>query len=280
MKIYYSNIAGCDFHKNKIDIPNIGVLISYYGLSSLKVPPYCDSLFLDSGAFSAWTQKTKIDIYVYIDFIKKHETCFSVYAALDHIESEKKSITNYQRMKKAGLSPLPTYHIGEDLSTLKFYIDHTSYIALGGIAKVHKNFRIPWLDSIFEKYPDPEKIGFHGFGIQDEILIKRYPWKSVDASSCHMQARYGGIYVPGIKGRGRWVKINPEVNSKELKWRSPASESFVKEWVEKCGVNYEEAIKNTPKGCLLRAKINILYFEEIAKIKSFIFKRKSQSTLF
>ena len=42
-------------------------------------------LFLDSGAFSAFTQKVTIDIQEYIAFIKEHEDIIDVYANLDVI---------------------------------------------------------------------------------------------------------------------------------------------------------------------------------------------------
>ena len=285
MKIYYSNIASCDFTKHKIEVPKIGVLISYHGLGDkIKVPDYCDMLFLDSGAFSAWTQKVSISLDKYIEFIKKHEKKFAVYASLDDITSDKNSVDNYLKMREAGLNPMPTYHYGEPIEILNFYAKQTGYIALGGIAKLHKGPRIRWLDNIFEKYPDPSKTGFHGFGIQDRTLLFRYPWRTIDASSVHVMARYGGVCCPGDTGeyivRGRDVKINPEVNPKDLRWKSPTTEKVIRKWVESCGVSYEEAQQSTPYGTLLRAKVNILYYESLAKQVPKIYERKSMPSLF
>ena len=42
-------------------------------------------LFLDSGAFSAWSQKIEINIQDYISFIKEHEDVIDIYANLDEL---------------------------------------------------------------------------------------------------------------------------------------------------------------------------------------------------
>lgn len=285
MKIYYSNIASCDFTKHSIEVPKIGVLISYHGLGDkIKVPDYCDMLFLDSGAFSAWTQKVSISLDKYIEFIKKHEKKFSVYASLDDITSDKNSVSNYLKMREAGLNPMPTYHYGEPIEILDFYAKQTDYIALGGIAKLHRSPRIRWLDNIFEKYPDPSKIGFHGFGIQDRTLLFRYPWRTIDASSVHVTARYGGVCCPENIEQDNisatTVIISTRSNPKNLRWKNPTTVKAIKQWIESCGVDYEEARQGTPYGTLLRAKVNILYYESLAKQVPKLYKRKSMPSLF
>ena len=48
------------------------------------------SLFLDSGAYSAWTQGVEINIRDYIDFIKQHQDIIDIYANLDVISIDGK----------------------------------------------------------------------------------------------------------------------------------------------------------------------------------------------
>ncbi len=42
-------------------------------------------VFLDSGAFTAWTKRVEIDIQKYIEFIKQNQDVLTVYANLDVI---------------------------------------------------------------------------------------------------------------------------------------------------------------------------------------------------
>ena len=44
-------------------------------------------LFLDSGAFSAWTQKVEINIQDYIEFIKEHEKLLDLISQEKFIEA-------------------------------------------------------------------------------------------------------------------------------------------------------------------------------------------------
>ena len=252
MKIYYSNVASI---KNTQILP-IGVLVSYYGLKKLRRPTFCDSLFLDSGAFSAFTQKVKIEVQSYIYFIHREKKQINIYASLDDIVSYQNSINNFQTMLKEGLSPLPCFHIGEPMWVLEKYLQSTSYIALGGIAKRNKKTRFEWLSLIFDQYPD---VDFHGFGIQDRALLTCFPWKSVDSSSAHIMARFGGICSP-------WgdFKINPSVNQKDLQWITPKTEIIIKKWVEGLGISYEKASKGDSSGTNIRMLINILYYESLS----------------
>lgn len=194
MKIYYSNIAS--INPKNLEFPKIGVLISYYGLNKLQVPSFCNSLFLDSGAFSAWNKNISINVSDYIDFIfhnKDNKDNIDIYASLDDIQSYEISLKNYFNMIEVGLNPLPCFHIGEPFSVLNKYLDKTNYVALGGIAKRNTRDRVSWLDKVFDEY---KGIKFHGFGIQTRNILKRYPWYSIDSSSAHIMARFGGICTP------------------------------------------------------------------------------------
>jgi len=261
VKIYYSNFGAVKDDENLF--PKIDILVSYYGLKKLTAPKFCNHLFLDSGAFSAFTKKIEINLNEYIIFIKENKSELKVYASLDDISSYKKSIVNFKKMLKEKINPLPAFHIGEPLDVLDFYFDHTDYVALGGIAKQPKRERIPFLDKTFSRYPNSK---FHGFGITDKNILKKYPWYSVDSSSIHMQARYGGISTPW-----GWTKINPDVNQKDLSWAIPLKIEIVKEWVESLKFKkeikniFELARQNDTEGTYFRCLISVVYYELLKK---------------
>ncbi len=176
------------------------------------------NLFLDSGAFSAWTQGVDIDIQEYIAFIKKHEDIIEVYANLDVISkgassADKKlaaeqTLENQKNMEKAGLSPLPVFHVGEPFQYLEHYIQKYDYVALGGMVGRPKKTLIPWLDTCFgdficDKHGLP-KVKPHGFGLTSLPLMLKFPWWSVDSTSWVATGRMGSIYVPRFRD-GEWI---------------------------------------------------------------------------
>ena len=167
------------------------------------------SLFLDSGAFSAWSKNIQIDINEYIQFIKKHQSYLSYYANLDVIGNPLATWQNQKKMEAEGLAPVPCFHFGEDIKYLtKYYLSGTyKYLSLGGMVGRNSKELIEWLDNLFinylcDKQGNP-RIKVHGFGMTSFKLMLRYPWYSVDSTSWIFCGRMGGIYVPQYK-KGSW----------------------------------------------------------------------------
>lgn len=157
-------------------------------------------LFLDSGAFSAMTQKTEIDIEDYIAFVQKHEKSLHVYSNLDVIGDPQATWANQMIMEKRGLSPIPTFHYGSNIKWLKRLLKRYDYIALGGMVPIMTKNLIPWLDDLFQNYicnaEGIPQVKIHGFGMTSLKLMFRYPWWSVDSTSWIVTGKLGMIYVP------------------------------------------------------------------------------------
>ena len=175
-------------------------------------------LFLDSGAFSAWTQGIEINIYEYIEFIKQHKDIIEVYANLDVIaqengaenkrQSAEKTLENQKIMESAGLSPLPVFHLGEPFKYLKYYVSNYEYVGLGGMVRVPKPTLVPWLNKCFGDFICDKKgipkVKIHGFGLTSLLLMIEYPWYSVDSTSWVVHSRLGSICIPRYKD-GKWI---------------------------------------------------------------------------
>lgn len=184
------------------------------------------SLFLDSGAYSAFAQNTSININNYIAFIKEHQDYIDVYANLDVIGDAEKTLENQKKMEAAGLHPIPCYHHGEDIKYLHFYVNNYSYIALGGlVGGLGSSAMAEHLDKCFAIICDQSsclpKVKVHGFGMTSLELMLRYPWWSCDSTSWVLTGRFGGIFVPKLRNGEYLYSENPfKINVSN---RSPSS---------------------------------------------------------
>lgn len=184
LKIYFAGISG--------NTDRLNILIQYgfkNFMWSYIAPPSkkqlemlkennCN-LLLDSGAYSAWKKGKEIDIYKYIEYIKKNN--ISMYFNLDVVGDIEKTNENQKIMEKHGLSPIPVFHYGSDFKQLKYLVDSGyTYIGLGGTVGKSTDKKIEFFDKCFELYPH---INFHGLGVTSKKLIDMYNWFSVDSTT-------------------------------------------------------------------------------------------------
>lgn len=166
-----------------------------------------DTVFLDSGAFSAFTLGKEIDIVAYCDYIKRNSDIIRkddgilMASVLDGIGDPLKTYQNQWIMEQLGAKPLPCFHYGEDERYLEHYIKNYEYITLGGMVPISNQQLFHWLDRIWGKYltdaSGRPRIKVHGFGLTSVPLMTRYPWYSVDSSSWVQLAAHGNIFIPG-----------------------------------------------------------------------------------
>ena len=173
-------------------------------------------LFLDSGAFSAWTKSVEIRIEDYAEFIKQYKHVIQIYANLDVLGDPVKTWSNQKWLEKQGLSPIPCYHYGESENWLQRYITSGyDYIALGGMVPIQTTQRIYWLDHLFSKLLTNKDglpiVKIHGFGMTSIPLLLRYPWYSVDSTSWVVTSRMGGVMVPKLEN-AKWTYNTPPWN--------------------------------------------------------------------
>lgn len=172
---------------------------------------YKFKLFIDSGAFSAFTSGVSIDINEYIYFLKKLKP--HQYAVLDDLTDPDLTLRNQAIMEKAGLHPIPTFHVGEPLKYLDDYMKRYDYIALGGMVGA-ENLET-WLKGVWQHiYRTKPRLKVHGFGLTTQGHIQPYPFYSVDSSSYLAPPRFGVVplWSPGKKVlyNEDYYKVAPE----------------------------------------------------------------------
>lgn len=189
-------------------IPHI--LESYHYIGSQR---YLDQMradnaqvFLDSGAFSAYTLGVSIDLPTYCEYIKRNMDLWRVEdgvvmaSVLDGIGDPLQTYRNQLHMEALGAKPLPCFHAGEDERYLEHYVKNYEYITLGGMVGSSTKQLCIWLDRMWERYltdgSGRPRLKVHGFGITAIPIMERYPWYSVDSSSWIQSAAFGSIITP------------------------------------------------------------------------------------
>jgi hypothetical protein len=225
-------------------------------------------LFLDSGAYSAYQNKTSINIKEYMDFIRKHNNHIEVYANLDSIGSAEETWKNQREMEKNGLKPIPVFHLNESDKYLEMCMQY-DYFAVGGLASAKGHSLKPFLQRVFEKvcpksndYYPTHKI--HGFGIAAPEIITSFPWYSIDSTSWVQYGRFGIILIPKIKYGKVTYKEPPYTIAISSKSKAVGDENHFKNFTtiekkyitdycnEKGFVIGKTLTKNVPKGYVLK----------------------------
>ncbi len=163
-------------------------------------------IFLDSGAFSAFTLGVDIKVKDYCDYIHRNsdilrtEDGVLMASVLDCIENPLGTYRNQLEMEGYGVRPLPCFHAGEDERYLEWYVQNYEYITLGGMVGTSSKQLCIWLDRVWDRYlvdgSGRAKLKVHGFGITAVPIMERYPWHSCDSSSWIQSAAFGSIVTP------------------------------------------------------------------------------------
>ena len=176
-------------------------------------------LFIDSGAYSAWTRGVEIDVDEYITWINERADYIDLFGQVDVIPGDKihgatmqqvieaaeKTWENYLYMRERVKYPerlLYTFHVGEPIKYLERALEWKDekgnlipYIALGGMVGKPKPIRQSFLDQCFRvirKSSNPQ-VKVHVFGMTDFSLLANYPITSADSTSWIMTGATGGI---------------------------------------------------------------------------------------
>lgn len=191
-----------------VKIPNI--LESYHYVGKQR---YVDDMrsngariFLDSGAFSAYTLGITLNVKEYCDYItrnldiiRKDDNAIMA-SVLDGIGDPLQTWRNQMEMEARGFRPLPCFHAGEDEKYLEYYVANYDYITLGGMVGSSTKQLSVWLDRVWNNYlldgSGNAKIKVHGFGITSVPLMENYPWHSCDSSSWIQSAAFGSVVTP------------------------------------------------------------------------------------
>jgi hypothetical protein len=162
--------------------------------------PESASVFLDSGAFSAMSRGSKIDMDKYCAYIEQHREALACYAALDVIGDWRATAVNLDVMLQRGLRPVPCFHRGSPWEELDRIAREHEYIALGGMVggegkrgTTTEDDLSPHLDRCFAIIKRHWPVKVHVFGVVAQWVLEKYPLYSADSSSAIMGAGMGRV---------------------------------------------------------------------------------------
>ena len=177
-------------------------------------------IFIDSGAFTAWSKQKDIDGDEYINFLNTNTNELTLFASVDNIPGE---LTRKPTLKEQQQSPilswenymymreriiqkdklLPVFHIGEDFKYLNNMCNvildgkHIPYIALGGTVGLDRKTKDTWYNTAFKviKQSSNPNVKVHAFGMTSIDILEKYPFTSADSTSWLMTAANGNIHT-------------------------------------------------------------------------------------
>ena len=251
----------------------------------LEEHPECHSkLFVDSGAWTAYTKGTDIDVDEYTDFANEVGEHVTVFAAVDKIPGQfGKPVTDEDRAAAPEISwnnyiqmvnrikpeyrdkVLPTFHYGEDFKYLRQILEYkfedggqVAYMGLGAIADLDSaSDRYNWFEECFKviKNSSNPNIKVHAFGMTALNILKDFPFASADSTTWVMCSSHGSIIVKDKKirvGSKSWTKPDSIFN------KNPA----VKEEVEKVIKDRGYTLEQLSEDYIARATFNVLSLKE------------------
>lgn len=243
MRLY---LAGADTsgYSPHLEIPIVGglaFLVSYWYVINSRgwdIIEYANNnnipVFLDSGAFSAMTLGSNIDINEYIEFCKDYKDRFEVIASLDVIGNWENTEINHIKMRDAGINSIPCFHVREPFEFLERLLKDNDYIAVGVAGNQRLTTKVmTWLTKVFSIRnninPDCK---IHGFALTSGTVMSNFDWYSVDSTAWLAGRRFNRVYkIDGNKlfsfsDRDNRFKMEPEY--KLLLSNKPTREQVLK----------------------------------------------------
>lgn len=176
-------------------------------------------LFIDSGAYTAHTQGTELDVDAYISYLNEIDEYVTLFAQVDTIPGKFKQVksveelraapaqswANYLYMRKRLKSPeklIPIYHQGEEEKWLRNMLEwtdekrkHIPYIGLSPANDSPIQTRDVFLErcrTIIADSSNPH-VKTHCFGLMTINVLDHIPLTSADSTTWLRAAMYGGI---------------------------------------------------------------------------------------
>lgn len=258
----------------------------------LNNPP--GKLFVDSGAFTAWTRGITLDVDDYIDWLNQNEKFIYLAGQIDVIpgkfrqqptNEEKEAAAqatyeNYLYMKSKLNNPnlvVYTFHLGEDYKWLAKALEDSSieYIALGGTVGSSNKVKEQFYENCFKVIHNSNNpdVKVHAFGMTSIELLQKFPFASGDSTGGIMTGAMGNIY----SDYGMLDLSEKNKNSKNSLFQLPDNYlQALRSKVESLGYSLEELATNYRS----RMCYNVKYMHNKVKLLNYKGNSIKRNSLF
>lgn len=233
------------------------------------------SLLLDSGAFSAFTKSSSVDLETYTQFALQNSEHICKTVNLDVInpqnpeEAAKAGRDNFLYMRDKGVDPLPVFHARESLKWLDLMLMDTDYVGLSATSLVSPVEDRAWHRLIWSYISDRTGkpiVKTHSFGNITEYALLLWPWHSADAATWIIAGgRAGRIRINGKSIQFRTNKIN-DPNFISIHDTGVKRETWEME-IRELGLDPEILIKIQTKGSGLAMLRSFLVASDLLKLQ-------------
>lgn len=178
-------------------------------------------LFIDSGAYTAYTRGVDVNVDKYIDYLNSIDEHLTIFAQVDKIpgrygqektlkdiqEAPELSWNNYLYMRDRVKSPeklLPIFHRRENWHYLEqmleatFNGEHIPYIGIAATTDSSTKEKEEWFEKVFNviRSSSNPDVKIHAFGMTSLKLLEMFPFTSADSTSWIMTGANGSIMSP------------------------------------------------------------------------------------
>ena len=285
--LYFVGVCNFDMGINKF-------LYSQYSNRGLiqKVINVCESnnrkIFVDSGAWTAFTCNAKINIDEYIWYLNQNVGKFAVIAPLDVLPAgindadkcAEESWRNFLYMRERLVDKdklIAVYHQGESIDYLIRMLTYADefgkidYIGLGALAstldyKTRELFIEKCFDVILKYNPD---VKVHAFGMTDLKLLELFPFTSADSSTYVMAAGMGEIVT-------KFGRVTISNERKDCIKRDSAEGKLLNTYINSFGFDWEVLASSR----IDRVRFNVAYFKNWEQNYICKYKKSTRKKLF
>lgn len=284
---------------------NMNILKSYVNdkkkileLFEKKDQGWKGKLLIDNGAFTIHRKGGSVDIDEYISWLNDNDDHIDLAIALDSIPgkwgekrtpeelkySQDKTWENYLYMLERCKSPnklLPVFHHGESFYCLERFLNHKidghpiEYMCISGNKQLTNKQREEFYKKCFaiiHASANPD-IKIHCLGSATLSNARRYPFKSMDASSWIMTGANGGIMTDmGVIKMSKESQNDPD-NIVNL---SEDAKKFVHDQCEELGIKFEDLQDNYRQ----RVCMNVMYMFSRSQSTDYVGGRIKTNALF
>ena len=187
----------------------------------------------------------------------------------DEIEAaEAASYANQQKIKEAGLNPIPVFHQDENFRWLEKYLaDNEKYICLSASQRAWQRDKLTWLRDCSKLLCSQGRpiVRTHALGETSTLICHEFPFTTVDSRRWFLTAAYGQIPVPIYCGGKPDYTLDPLTMfvTERSRWRPNHIDmrddrKHVDRFLAEVGVDVEQC-RDGRDGMVHRCKIWLIY---------------------